>query len=184
MTTQIDWLDEGLRVLAESGLPGLRIDSLARGLGVTKGSFYHHFVDLADYRRALLGHYEESCTRRQLTANSALPDAEPMVRLSSLAKAALTEEVTHGGLEVMVRAWAAQDDDARQTLERVHALRLGYLEQLIGAVVPDPVAAAELARTIYYLLIGSQHALPYGGVDELRRLWVRLLDQVAAEAAR
>lgn len=184
MNTQTNWLDEGLGVLAETGLPGLRIDALARRLSVTKGSFYHHFVDLADYRRALLGHYEESCTRRQLAANAGLPDRDPMTRLASLAEAALAEEETHRGLEVMVRAWAAQDDDARQTLERVHRLRLGYLEQLIATVIPDPLTASELARTIYYLLIGSQHALPYGGVEELRRLWARLLDQVAAEATR
>ena len=184
MTTQPDWLDEGLKVLAEAGLPGLRVDALARRLGVTKGSFYHHFVDLADYRRALLAHYEESCTRRQLAANAGLPDDDPMARLWSLGEAALAEEETHRGLEVMVRAWAAQDDDARQTLERVHQLRLGYLEHLIAEVVSDPVTAGELARTIYYLLIGSQHALPYGGVEELRRLWARLLEQIAAGVAR
>lgn len=184
MATRNDWMDEGLRLLADDGVPGLRIEALTRRLGVTKGSFYHHFVDLADYRRALLGHYEESCTRRQLAANATLADVDPLGRMAQLAEAALAEEEIHRGLEVAVRAWAAQDDDARQTVERVDGLRLGYVEQLAREALGDPVAAAELSRTIYYVLIGSQHAVPPGSVDELRRLWTRLLAQVAAGAAR
>jgi AcrR family transcriptional regulator len=184
MTTRNDWLDDGLLLLALGGSPALRIEALSRRLGMTKGSFYHHFLDLADYRRALLAHYEESCTRRQITANAQLVAAEPLERLARLADAALAEEEAHRGLEVAVRAWAAQDDDARQTVERVDALRLGYLEQLTVAALDDPSAAAEVARTLYYLLIGSQHAVPPGSVGELRRLWHRLLRQVDTGAIR
>ena len=184
MATRNDWMDEGLRLLADDGVPGLRIEALSRRLGVTKGSFYHHFVDLADYRRALLGHYEESCTRRQLAANARLLDADPLHRLIHLKDAALAEERAHRGLEVAVRSWAAQDDDARQTIQRVDGLRLGYLEGLTQAATGDPAAGSDLARTIYYVLIGSQHAVPPGSVSELRRLWDRLLDQVAAGSVR
>lgn len=37
------WLAAALDVLAEEGQAKLRIDKLAGDLGVTKGSFYHHF---------------------------------------------------------------------------------------------------------------------------------------------
>ena len=184
MATRNDWLEQGLRLLAADGMPGLRVEALTRALGVTKGSFYHHFVDLADYRRALLGHYEESCTRRQIAANAGLQDADPLRRLDHLKEAALAGEGFHRGLEVAVRTWAAQDDDARQTVERVDGLRLGYIEELTRAATGDRAAGTDLARTIYYVLIGSQHAVPPGSVDELRRLWDRLLDQLSAGARR
>src|SRR5512135_2412739 len=49
-TLRNSWIDEGLRALAAGGPDAVRIESLARTLGVTKGGFYWHF----DGRTALL----------------------------------------------------------------------------------------------------------------------------------
>src|ERR671924_465149 len=49
-TPRSSWIDEGLRALAAGGPDAVRIEPLARALGVTKGGFYWHFED----RRALL----------------------------------------------------------------------------------------------------------------------------------
>ena len=51
------WLDLGLETLRENGTTGLRIDRLARRLGVTKGSFYAHFASKNDYLTALCEHW-------------------------------------------------------------------------------------------------------------------------------
>jgi len=51
------WLDLGLETLRENGTTGLRIDRLARQLGVTKGSFYAHFSSKNDYLTALCEHW-------------------------------------------------------------------------------------------------------------------------------
>src|SRR6266498_1921242 len=44
------WIEEELRALAAGGPDAVRIELLARALGVTRGGFYWHFDD----RRALL----------------------------------------------------------------------------------------------------------------------------------
>src|SRR5260370_39326153 len=44
------WIDEGLRALAAGGQDAVRIEPLAKALGVTRGGFYWHFED----REALL----------------------------------------------------------------------------------------------------------------------------------
>src|SRR5688500_12867936 len=49
-TPRSAWIQEGLRVLAAGGPDAVRIEALARALGVTKGGFYWHFDD----RQALL----------------------------------------------------------------------------------------------------------------------------------
>src|SRR3954454_2507491 len=49
-TPRSSWIDEGLRALADGGPDAVRIEPLAKALGVTKGGFYWHF----DHRRALL----------------------------------------------------------------------------------------------------------------------------------
>ncbi len=51
------WMDLGLETLRENGTTGLRIDRLARQLGVTKGSFYAHFSSKNDYLTALCEHW-------------------------------------------------------------------------------------------------------------------------------
>lgn len=170
-------------MLAEGGLQALRIDALSRRLGVTKGSFYHHFVDLADYRRAVLGHYEETCTARHIAASTLTAGQPAPARLRSLAESVIAEENAHRGLEVAVRGWAAQDDDARQTVSRVDAQRLGHLEDLLGDLT-GPSQAAVWARAIYWVLVGAEHAVPPGSAVEVRAVWDAMLDELTAEARR
>ncbi len=65
--TRDRWIDEGLLVLAEEGAPGVRIDRIAARLGLSKGSFFHHFDGIAAYRRALLDRWESSAVRDSAT---------------------------------------------------------------------------------------------------------------------
>lgn len=85
------------------------------------------------------------------------------------------------GLELSIRVRAAHDD-VRQTVARVDAQRLGYLENLLVEAVGDCTRGQDLALTIYFLLIASQHAQPPGTVAELRRLWAGLLTQIKEPA--
>ncbi len=41
-----DWLDQGLKTLAESGYTALKAEPLAKAMGVSRGSFYWHFADV------------------------------------------------------------------------------------------------------------------------------------------
>ena len=48
------WLDAALQALASGGIDQVRIESLAKKLGVTKGSFYWHFKDREQFLDELL----------------------------------------------------------------------------------------------------------------------------------
>ena len=48
------WLDAALDALYEEGEVGVRVEPLARRLGVTKGSFYHHFRDREELVAAMV----------------------------------------------------------------------------------------------------------------------------------
>ena len=56
--TPRSYFDEALRVLAREGRNGLRIGRLCAALGVTSGSFYHHFGGWDGFVAALLEHWE------------------------------------------------------------------------------------------------------------------------------
>src|SRR3954467_11690855 len=44
-TPPAKWIEEGLRALGAGGPDAVRVEALARALGVTKGGFYNHFDD-------------------------------------------------------------------------------------------------------------------------------------------
>ncbi|NER97899.1 MAG: TetR/AcrR family transcriptional regulator, partial [Symploca sp. SIO1B1] len=52
--TRLDWIEQGLKTLAETGVETVRVEPLAKVLGVTKGSFYWHFKNREDFLEAIL----------------------------------------------------------------------------------------------------------------------------------
>lgn len=127
--TRQRWVDEGLRVLAEEGAPGVRIDRVAARLGLSKGSFFHHFDGIAGYRRALLEHWENTAVRE-------LGDGAPQPLLEDLA--ARVGALVDLRMEAAVRAWAFQDAEAAAAQERVDLARLAALESVWSQIIDDP----------------------------------------------
>ena len=44
-TPREKWVEQGLRALTEGGVEAVRVEGLARALGVTKGASYGYFAD-------------------------------------------------------------------------------------------------------------------------------------------
>ena len=63
-----DWLDQGLKTLAESGFTALKAEPLAKAMGVSRGSFYWHFADIGAFHAAILKHWREVAAE-QVIAN-------------------------------------------------------------------------------------------------------------------
>ncbi len=47
-TDRDTWLRAATQTLADSGVDGVKVETLARQIGLTKGSFYWHFKDRLD----------------------------------------------------------------------------------------------------------------------------------------
>src|SRR4051812_24099055 len=54
-----DWLDQGLKTLAERGFTALKAEPLAKAMGVSRGSFYWHFADIGAFHAAILAHWRD-----------------------------------------------------------------------------------------------------------------------------
>lgn len=165
METKLAWLDEGLALIGDQGAGALRIDRVAVRLGLSKGSFYHHFAGLSAYRLALLDHYERRYTTRYIEATTSRADSGS--RRAQLVNLVFTAPDPGDHLDVAIRAWATQDDDAREAIRRIDRIRLDYLLDLFAGT-PD----AELrALCMYLLLIGARHLIPPLSEPETRRLY-------------
>jgi AcrR family transcriptional regulator len=167
------WLEEGLRVLAEQGAPGIRIDRIAARLGLSKGSFFHHFDSVAAYRRALLHRWESGALHD-------LGDAEPATILQDLA--ARVGTLLDLRLEVAVRAWALQDPDAAAAQQRVDLARLAALETIWSRIVEDPRRARAAAMLPHLIAIGATTALPPTSREDLESAFGLLAELIPAVA--
>jgi len=163
-----DWLDEGIRVLGEQGAPGLTIDELCGRMELSKGSFYHHFKGISGYKVALLEYFEAEHTTRFIDLAEREP--EPKDRLRRLLDVILADDKSGPDLEIGVRAWAQQDEQAREVLARVDARRVDYVGSLWLAMGYPKTQARRLGQLLYLLIIGAGHIIPAVGPKELREL--------------
>jgi AcrR family transcriptional regulator len=162
-----DWTHAALAALAEGGTGAIRIEALARRLGVSKGSFYWHFKDLPSLLQVVLTTWEDQASA-QLFALAEAASSDPVERLLHLAEmiAGATGEGPH--LEAAMRDWARRDPAAGSVQARVDRRRLAYL-----AAAFDGVGCAEpmlRARVMLAGLVGAQNLGPADAVTRRAQL--------------
>ena len=153
-TPRRSWIDEGLRALAAGGPEAVRIEPLARALGVTKGGFYWHFED----RRALLDEMLDAW--EQTLVDDVIEQVEAgggdararLWRLSALADS--------GGelleVDLAIRDWARRDRAVAKRLRRVDNRRMDYLRSLFAGLQPDQGDVEARAMLAFSLWIGNR----------------------------
>lgn len=152
-TPRSGWIDEGLRALAAGGPDAVRIEPLARALGVTKGGFYWHFDD----RRALLEEMLDTWERESIDevierVEGGGGDARAKLRrLSAIASS--SDELLR--IDLAVRDWARREQTVGERLRRVDNRRMDYLRSLFGAFCPDEDDVEARCILIFSLWIGS-----------------------------
>ena len=129
------WIEGAFELLGEAGVAGVRVEPLAKRLGVTKGSFYWHFRDRQALLDAVLTHWENCETTRFIELVEA-GGGSPDERLKALFGAVLGDQ-SGLGPELAVRDWARRDRKTSAIVlavdNRLLALDLakrGYLDML------------------------------------------------------
>jgi AcrR family transcriptional regulator len=166
-----DWIRAAARRLAAGGIAAVAVESLARDLGVTKGSFYWHFRDRPALLTALLKDWAEHATAPLLRRlESPAPEGPPARdRLARLAATVAGEGA--GALDPAIRAWARHDPAAAEAVRQVDEARFSFLAGEFRSLGFAPAAASTRARLFYLHLLG-EHALGF----EARRLPERLAE--------
>lgn len=172
-----EWIDAGLRAIAEYGADAVRVERLAEALSVTKGSFYWHFKD----RDALLAELIEAWKARatnDIIAQVEARGGDAGARLRALFTIVMQSD---GRLDRAIRAWTAQDPMARIALEQVDRRRIGYLTTLFRGLSFSPAEAMARARLVYHALIGQ---LMMGAPSTQRERFAEWLDIILPMLAR
>jgi len=170
-----DWLDQGLKTLAANGPGALKADPLAKALGVSRGSFYWHFADVAAFRTAILAYWREVSAERIIAELEAAAEHENPLLL--LLRRTFSSRLA---LEKAVRSWATSDAQARAAVQAIDRRRLDYVELLLRkSGLPGDIAQAR-AQILYWTFVGyalSDKPLPKARqdliLDELMGMAVR-----------
>lgn len=167
-----EWLETAIDVLMDGGIRGITIDRMARILGVTRGSFYHHFADREDLLRAMLDFWESELTIRIRDEVQALR-LDPRTTLLALSRAIRHRKAAE--YDVAFRAWALHDPMARKVVRETDEIRLEYIRGLFQELgftdmdaenrarlflyyeVADPVVFAEQAPEVRDRLVEERH---------------------------
>src|SRR5215207_1947218 len=175
-TPRSSWIDEGLRALAAGGPDAVRIESLARALGVTKGGFYWHFDD----RQALLGELLDTWERVSIDEVIERVEGEGgdararLRRLFSLASS--SGELLR--VDLAVRDWARREQRVAERLRHADNRRMAYMRSLFAAICPDSDDVEVRCMLALSLWIGNHFVAadhgPYSRADVLRLAQRRL----------
>jgi len=154
---QAEWLAHALEVLGKKGAGELTVDSLARHLGVTKGSFYWHFKDRADFFRQLIEYWDEHFTRTVI-AEISTRDSSPDERLLDLMQLVHAKRLDR--FEMPVRAWAHQSPALAPLVRRVDKRRIEFVMSLFMEAGFDADEAEMRTRIFLTYMITQRSLLP------------------------
>jgi AcrR family transcriptional regulator len=143
--TAADWAEAALQLVAEKGLEALTVDTLARRLGVTKGSFYWHFGGRSDLLAAALERWEKRSVTDAVKALEAVGDAR--ARLGLILEQAGQPPRSRSLYAAL--AGAADDPVVGPVLARVAEVRVRYLERCYRDLGLDRETAAARALFAY-----------------------------------
>jgi AcrR family transcriptional regulator len=151
MTDQLsakDWLNQGLKTLAERGFAALKAEPLAKAMGVSRGSFYWHFADIGAFHAAILKHWREVAAEQIIADVEAAANDNPLPRLL---RRVFGERLA---LENAVRSWATVDPAAKAAVQAIDRRRLSYVETQFTASGLSADVARARAQILYWAFLG------------------------------
>ncbi len=144
-----EWVGAAIAALGREGVQGIRVESLARKLKVTKGSFYWHFKDRAELLDAVLAEWEVETdgimqeARKQRGAKARLDRFVELVRGSE------------GRIpETAIFAWARSDAKVARRVKRTEQGRVAFLTSILEAMDIPPEEAELRSELAYVTFIG------------------------------
>jgi len=127
-----DWLRQARLALLRGGVEAVRVEKLARALGVTKGSFYWHFTGREELLEALLREWENEVREilQQIGPGPAERRFRALVRLLEQ-RARLSEEGKVPS-DAAIFAWASVDPAIALRVNRAEEGRIRLLKRILG----------------------------------------------------
>ncbi len=177
-----DWEQQALVLIAEKGIRAVAVESLAARMGVTKGSFYWHFLNRESLLEQSLIRWEKHDAANLHTSLSAIDD--PRERLRSFFRRTGREKLTHDVYSSL--CMASDHPQVEPLLERVAERRMTHIEKAYEEIGFDSQEASHRARLTYsaylgFLQLQKQHQAPSLSSEEFEAYMTHVIATLIPE---
>lgn len=146
------WLKVARSVLVREGISGVKVNRLAKKLGVTRGGFYWRFKNLADLQDALVEDWRATNTAPFLAV---LKGSEtPPHKLRAAFRLWLDEKDFDPSYDAAVRAWARVSRRVASAVHEIDDQRIDALKDLFKDAGYGEDEAFIRARITYFHQVG------------------------------
>jgi AcrR family transcriptional regulator len=149
MSGREEWIEAAAAALAEGGVEAVRVEAVARQLGVTKGSFYWHFADRPALLESLLARWEAGALA---DLEAARQGSRPEERIATLLRG--MARPASGLADAEVFAWARRDRMVAERASEVERSRIVFLKEQLGEM-GAPLMDAHRRAEAGYLAAGA-----------------------------
>lgn len=148
-----DWLDLAISTLIADGIDAVKIQSMARTLGVSRSSFYWFFESLQDLQDQLLDHWLHKNTGPII--ERAMRPAETIDKaVCNVFECWVDDDLFGPELDMAVRLWGRRDKRIRSVLDEADRQRVDALTRMFMRYGYPAEEAFTRARVLYYTQIG------------------------------
>jgi AcrR family transcriptional regulator len=152
---RILWLQAGQTLLRRGGAAAVKLPALTAALGLTTGSFYHHFRGMTDYLDQLARFYGKDQFEQ---ARPLLEHPDPVIRLRRLA--AMSRDDRMQPLDAAMRDWAGSNPVAARAVRASDATLLAFVERAFRDLGHGRAGARTRALLLFSLGVARVH-LPW-----------------------
>jgi len=176
------WIKAGFAELARSGVEGVRVEVLAKNLGVTKGGFYRRFRDRAALLLAMLADWSKGRIAA-IEQQASLDGETARERLKALIRLYSERTNTEGmAIELAIREWARADEAAAKVVASVDSARLKNVTRLFRATGLSAEGAEAQAFLFYCFIFGQSLLFLESGPRKRAELVGRSAEKLLDEA--
>jgi AcrR family transcriptional regulator len=146
--TREDWFVAAISALRRGGVDGVRVEALARDLGVSRGSFYWHFGDRQELLDMILARWEEETAWLVAGASAGATPRERALRFFEMANASPYPP------DREIFAWARRDRKVARRVEAIEARRAAFFEDILRDAGATGERSRQLGELLYLATLG------------------------------
>lgn len=161
-----DWLDLALQTLVEDGIDRVKVQIMAKQLGVARSSFYWHFESREDLHKAMLDDWLRKNTS-PIIERALRPEPDVNRAVISVFECWIDESLFDPALDIAVRLWGRRSPEVRAVVIEADTLRVDALRRMFLRHGYPEREALIRARVIYFTQIG-QYTLDVFDEPEVR----------------
>jgi AcrR family transcriptional regulator len=147
------WIEEGLQALAAGGPDAVRVEGLAKKLGVTKGGFYGYFADRDALLEAMLDAWERESTD-EVIDRVEREGGDPRTKIQRAGVLTFSSDRLLP-IDLAIRDWARRDEAVAERLRRVDNRRMALLREMIGTFCSDADEVEARSLLAFCVAIGE-----------------------------